>query len=273
MNTAELYSDASFKPIAERVLRRGLDLHQYKASFVGRRLEVRLRARGVDNYQKYAAILDEDPSEYAVLFDALSINVTEFFRDEAVFDAFSRFIVPEMLARSNEVDLRIWSAGCASGEEAYTIAIALTEALKRLGSAATFTVLGTDVSKRAIEVAKLAKYPFSSLRKLPERVVSEYFRPSPEEGYYEVGRKVRDSMRFSSGDLVLATRPTNVDVIFCRNVLIYMGREVQAKLFTRFYRALNASGYLVLGMTETIIGAPAGVFEARMQRERIFQKR
>lgn len=275
MTRTDFQPDKGLDLVVRKVLnQRGIDLQQYKPSFVRRRLDVRVRARGVDDYVQYASVLEKDPSEFAVLFDALSINVTEFFRDKDVFDTFANHIIPRLLSgTSTGEDIRVWSVGCSSGEEAYTVALLLAQGFDSLNRIPRFKVIGTDFSVRAIDAARKGRYPYSSVRKAPPSLVGRYFRPSIQEGYLEVNDELKNFVTFELGDLATVSPTKFTDAIFCRNVLIYFGREMQVKLFGEFYQSLKAGGYLVLGKAETVIGAPSGLFEVAMPQERIYRKK
>lgn len=266
-------ADDGLQIIIEKTLReRGLDLRQYKISFLKRRLDIRLRVRGLQDYLQYASTLDQDPAEYSAFFDALSINVTEFFRDRDVFDTFAEYIIPDLLAGiENRSEIRIWSAGCATGEEAYTIAILLYEALKELDSV-TFKVIGTDISAKAINAAKQGKYQSPTLKNLPKQFFTKYFCPSSDGRYHQICDEIRNVVNFYVGDLTKFQPPSYLDAIFCRNVLIYIEKGMQHDLLTKFYHSLRKPGFLILGKAEAIIGKPSELFEPIMTKDRIYRR-
>ena len=259
--------------LIEKITRdRGVNLAIYKSSFLQRRLDIRLRARGIKDYLQYGFLLDEDPSEYNALFDALSINVTEFFRDKDVFDAFLNEIIPKILATKKNVSLTVWCAGCATGEEAYSIAIQIKEALKG-SEESSFRVIGTDVNSKSIAVAKRGKYRESSLKNLPKHLLVKYFHNLSDSEFYEIDNEIKSHVSFNKGDLTTYVSPRFLDVIFCRNVLMYLDREVQYDVFAKFYHSLMDSGFLVLGTAESIIGRPSELFECVLPKERVYHKR
>lgn len=268
------YTDKHLQMLVEKILnQRGVDLSQYKESFLRRRIDIRLRAKGLQDYSQYASLLDEDPSEYLVFFETLSINVTEFLRDKDVFDTFYKHIIPKLIEeKQKHEEVRIWSAGCASGEEAYSIAMLLHEALGSSKSN-SFKVIGTDISPKAIQVAERARYKIETLQKLPRMLLMKYFESLQDSKHYEICNKIRKSVSFNIGDLSRSVPPANLDVIFCRNTLMYLESEVQHQIFATFYRSLKKTGYLVLGKAETVIGKPAELFEPLLSKERIYRKR
>lgn len=268
------YAEEDLQMLVEKILhQRGVDLHQYKESFLRRRLDIRLRARGLQDYSQYSSLLDEDPSEYSIFFETLSINVTKFLRDKDVFDTFYKHIIPKLMeGKQNREEIRIWSAGCASGEEVYSIAILLHEALgdSKLNA---FKVIGTDISPKAIQSAKNGRYKAETLQNLPRVLLIKYFESLQDRKQYEVCNEIREYVSFSVGDLSRSVSPANLDVIFCRNMLMYLESAVQHKIFATFYRSLKKTGYLVLGKAETIIGKPSELFEPLLSKERIYRKR
>ncbi len=252
--------------------KRGVNLGIYKNSFLQRRLDMRLRARKINSYSQYSSLLDEDPSEYNALFDALSINVTEFFRDRGVFDVFSSYIVPQILATAADRQVKVCCAGCATGEEAYSVAIQINEAC-RGKDGISFKVTGTDVNPKSISLARQGKYPVSALKNLPKHLLVKYFHRSSDDGFYEISNEIKNHVSFNVGDLTTVVPPRFLDAIFCRNVLMYFEREVQYAIFTKFYNSLREPGFLVLGMAETVIGHPSELFESVLSKERIYHKR
>lgn len=249
----------------------GLRCDGYKEKCLRRRIAVRMRARGVHRYADYAALLRADPAEYERLLAAIVINVSKFFRNPEVWQALRERVVPALL----ELDARqlnIWSAGTAGGEEAYTAAIVLLEALGGAGSRDPrldrIRVLGTDIDEESLAVARRGEYGELALSEMPPELRARWFdgdrvlrlRPEP--------RRLVD---FRALDLMRDPFPRDQHLILCRNVIIYFERNVQEELFVRFRDALVPGGYLVLGKVETIFGPAAGSFRQIAPRERIYQ--
>ncbi|MBF4510628.1 MAG: protein-glutamate O-methyltransferase CheR [Aeromicrobium sp.] len=253
---------------------RGLDLAHYRPRYVERRIATRLQALGVHTYRQYAARLDEDPAEYARLLDALTINVTQFFRDPTVYDRLRTTVLPDLLAdkssRGQRV-VRVWSAGCATGQEPYSLAMSLLSEVERVPDRQFVpSVIGTDIDRTALAVAKRGEYPVAELAHIPaadrERyveVVGERFRFRP---------KVTGVVRFQHLNLLNDQPVRGVDVIFCRNVFIYLNRDQQERLLESFHDALGRGGYLVLGRSERLAPALSKRFELVDARERIYRK-
>lgn len=270
MSSSQL-TDTSVTKVIEKALQRGLDLRRYKPNFVKRRLDARLRSLKLGDYTEYASFLDRNPAECAALYKNLSINVTEFFRNKPVFDAFSSKIIPELIAKKgSDKEIKVWSAGCSSGEEPYGIAMLLDDALRNTNY--RFKIIATDVSEKIIQVAKTAKYPATSLVNVPEKFTAKYFRPAPENGYFELSREIRDYVMFDVKD-IMNLNANGFDAIFCRNVLIYYGKPAQQLIFAKFHNSLKTPGYLVIGMDEILNSQSAKLFETMLSRERVYRKR
>ena len=276
MSLSDDIHDTKLAPVFLKVLERhGLDLNRYKIAFLKRRFNIRMRERGLSDYVEYAKLLEKDPEEFAELFQKLCINVTNFFRDSHVYSTFASHVLPVIASQVKPFNnIRIWSAGCASGEEPYSIAILFSHALN---DNARIEIIASDVNKEAIQFAKEGKYSANSLRELPEDLRIKYFRllydnknMTPE---YRVIDQIKNLVTFKVDDL-LSSQDKYFDVIFCRNVLIYYEKETQEIIFRKFHRNLKENGYLVIGMDESMLGKESQkLFTSIMPRERIYQKR
>lgn len=253
--------------IAERV---GLDCAGYKERCLRRRIAVRMRARGLHRYREYARLLAHDAAEAERLLDAVMINVSKFFRNTEVWDAIRTYVVPWLF----EVDaphVRLWSAGCAAGEEPYSLAMLLHEyATQHDLPLDRFEVLGTDIDQGALATARRAEYGAYALTETADDVRDRWFEQ--EGSVFRVRPEVRALVRFEQLDLLQDPFPTGLHLVICRNVIIYFERAVQELLFHKFYEALAPGGFLVLGKVETIFGRTAGMFKSVAQRERVFVK-
>ncbi len=252
---------------------RGLDCRQYKPSYLKRRIGVRMRATSTARYLDYLQRLKRDPDEYRRLLDDLTINVTEFFRDPDVYQALRQYVLPQMLEhkrakRSNTI--RIWSAGCATGEEPYSLSILLLDFLSRLPDRDSWHVriTATDLDERSLQAARRGIYPSFTL--LPGMQPERYFRREGEG--WRVSEEVAHAVKFHRADLMKMPPYRFLDMILCRNVLIYFERDMQARLLDLFRASLRRDGFLVLGKSEAIIGAAGAGFEPVLRRERIYRK-
>jgi len=248
---------------------RGLTCDGYKPSCLRRRLAVRMRACGVHTYSAYADLLRRDAREYDRLLDALTINVTKFFRNRETWDALATRFLPS--AWSARGGVRCWSAGCASGEEPYTLAILLLEHAADVGGdVASSIVDATDLDPSPLERARAAAYRSSALDETPSDVIERYFLGDAPR---TVAPVVRDLVRFRQHDLLSDPPPAPpYDLITCRNVVIYFERPNQERLYHTFADALRPGGLLVLGKVETLVGSVRERFRLEDVRERIYRR-
>jgi len=251
---------------------RGLDCRQYKINFLKRRLAVRLRARGVESYREYMQLLDDE--EYEKLFEALTINLSYFFRDGSAFEALRDKVLKPLLQEKAERGsrlVRIWSAGCASGEEPYSIAILLHELLGQDLKNWRIRILATDLDAGALEKARRGVYGKFSFQGVDPAYIARYFTPLPPKEY-AIKPEIAAMVKFERRDLIADPPPRRLDLILCRNVLIYFTREQQRKLLLTFHQALNDEGYLLIGKTEVLMGPAARLFRPLDPREHIYVK-
>ncbi|MGQ9704351.1 MAG: CheR family methyltransferase [Actinomycetota bacterium] len=236
----------------------GLDFRQYKPNYLRRRIGVRMRATGCADYLQYRQYVRQHPEEYGRLINDLTINVTEFFRDQDVFEILRARVIPEIIGYKREIgsyNLRAWSAGCATGEEPYSLSILFLEAISggEREEPWTLRITATDLDDKAIDTAKKGHY--ESVKLLPGMDLGRYFLP--EGKGYRVRHEVRRPVRFLILDLMRKPPLRHLDLILCRNVLIYFEREKQVAILETFAQCLRPGGFLVLGKSETIVGPAA----------------
>lgn len=258
---------------------RDLDFRQYKESSLKRRLERRLRASKVESYNQYISVLSNDPSEYTRLIDDLTIQVTEFFRNPRAWQVLREQVIPkiidrkkksEMINKRSKPALRIWCAGCATGEEAYSAAILIDHVLDGRKTDFVVNVWGTDIDAKSLLKAEHLVYKPAVPETVPEDIFNKYFYY--DNGCYKVIPSLRKTVRFRPHDLVLDDSFKQMDLILCRNVVIYFTRPLQEKVFMDFCNGLNDKGYLFLGKAETLIGPALERFKVINKRWRIYQK-
>ncbi|MFL5381906.1 MAG: CheR family methyltransferase [Longimicrobiaceae bacterium] len=249
---------------------RGFNCSFYKDKCLRRRIAVRMRARGRRSFAEYSALLEQEPGEYDHLLDTLTINVTKFFRNPETWEAVEAQVVPQLFAARGPI--RVWSAGSASGEEAYTVSILLqewAEKHRRTPELERVRIVGTDIDRRSLESAERGVYPELSLTETPERIRERWFSPGPP---FRIRPEAQRNVSFVRRDLISEPAEGGQSLIFCRNVVIYFDREIQERLFKDFYDALVPGGHLVLGKVETLIGVARTLFRPVNNRERIFRK-
>lgn len=252
---------------------RGIDLGNYRRQYLERRLAARLRSLGLHSYRQYSDFLDREPAEYEELLNALTINVTDFYRDKTVFDIFRSEIVPQMIDEKTSTRhrmIRVWSAGCATGEEPYSITMSFLDALGEREREFLLTVLGTDLDPEALAKARAAEYQVDKLGNIPLEHQVRYLEKHGQT--FSVRPEVTRHVKFRQMNLFSERPMTVVDVIFCRNVFIYFSREQQAQVLEQFWGALARGGFLVLGRSEKLAASVADRFELYNGRERIYRK-
>nr|MBA4116364.1 PAS domain-containing protein [Rubrobacter sp.] len=229
----------------------GIDFRSYKTPTIMRRLQRRIVGTDSGDLDGYRQYLTGHPDEYQKLVNSFLIKVTEFFRDRELFDFLRDRIMPELVetARTQGNQLRIWSAGCATGEEAYSLAILISEVLQGESEHFNVRIFATDLDEEAVNFARRGIYPESALAGLPEEYVSRYF--AEEDGNYQVKKKVRSMVVFGQHDLAKRAPFPRVDLVVCRNVLIYFTTELQKRALQLFAYSLKDGGYLILGKSET----------------------
>jgi chemotaxis methyl-accepting protein methylase len=260
--------ERAFLALTQKISRmRGVSCESYKDKCLKRRLAVRMRARGVHTYDDYSKLLDEDAHEYQQLLDALTINVTKFYRNAETW----RALVPHVttLWRARHGRLKAWSAGCASGEEPYTMAVLLAEIAGAEGLGHAF-VDATDVDRLSLERTRQASYPETAFTEMPVDLQRRYFTAeSPRQPL----APVRALVRILAHDLMREPPPhAPYDLIVCRNVVIYFERQAQERLFQVFVDALAPQGVLLLGKVETLFGPARERLTLVDPRERIYTK-
>ena len=243
----------------------GIDFRSYKTPTILRRLQRRIVATNTGDLDGYIRYLKENPEEYQALVNAFLIKVTEFFRDPELFEFLRNELIPGLVARARESGerLRIWSAGCATGEEAYSLAILVSEALGNEADHFNVRIFATDLDEKAVEFARRGVYPAASVATLPEELLDRYF--TREDGHYQVRKPVRSMIVFGQHDLARRAPFPRVDLVLCRNVLIYFTPELQRRTLQLFAYSLKDGGYLLLGKSETT--APLGEYFALDNKE------
>jgi chemotaxis methyl-accepting protein methylase len=265
--------ERAFLALTQKISRtRGVSCESYKDKCLKRRVAVRMRARGIHTYDDYSQLLDHDACEYDRLLDALTINVTKFYRNAETWAALAR---PHLFDRwqARQGHLRIWSAGCASGEEPYTIAIVLAELARTAGHEdwlARARVDATDVDRLSLERTRAAAFPDSAFSEMPAELRRRWFTA---EAPYRPLPVLRSAVQVFAHDLMREPPPHSAyDLIVCRNVVIYFERQAQERLFESFAAAVAPGGLLLLGKVETLFGAARDRLTLLDPRERIYRK-
>ncbi|MGE0491347.1 MAG: CheR family methyltransferase [Vulcanimicrobiota bacterium] len=227
----------------------GVDFSGYKATTIRRRLIKRLLMRQASSFEEYYELLRSDPSEVPVLYEELLVDVTELFRDQDVFDGLRQDILPRWLESRATDSLRIWVAGCSRGDEAYSLAIVLLEILRERRQTAWMQIFATDLNESSLVKARAGRYPDAVVENLPE-CYRRYFMKTPKG--YQISKTVRDMCVFARQDVTRDPPFPNLDLISCRNLLIYLGPTLQRRALESMHYALRPGGYLLLGKSESV---------------------
>lgn len=261
IGSSELGADSTDRTMLRTLLvqlrdRSGIDFLQYKTPTIMRRLSRLMVANGARSIAEYVAYLHRNPDGYQRLVNAFLIKVTEFFRDPALFDTLRDQILPKLMltAREEGRELRIWSAGTSTGEEAYSLAILCAELQRDQSLSADVRIFATDIDEQAIAFARRGVYTADSVRDLPEGMTARYF--TRHDDRLEVSKYIRNMTVFGQHDLGQRAPFPRIDLVLCRNVLIYFTKELQARALHLFAFALRDGGYLVLGKAESTTPLP-----------------
>ncbi|MCX6567034.1 MAG: PAS domain-containing protein [Candidatus Aminicenantes bacterium] len=249
------------------------DFSQYKSSTIHRRIERRMAVHQIETMGAYVKYLQQTPAEVEALFRDLLIGVTNFFRDPEAFKALEEQVLPKLFAGKPAGSLiRVWSPGCSTGEEAYSIAILLLERMEALKQSFKVQLFATDIDSQAIAVARTGFYPASITADiLPERL-ARFFTSESDGNTYRVHKGIRDMLILSEQNVIKDPPFSKLDLISCRNLLIYMGADLQKKLIPLFHYALNPGGFLFLGTSETV-GEFGDLFAAQDRKWKLYTRK
>jgi len=249
------------------------DFSHYKPSTIHRRIERRMavhQVAGIDDYVRY---LQQTPAEVEALFRDMLIGVTQFFRDPEVFQVLENTVIPALFAgKSPGAVIRLWTPGCSTGEEAYSIAILLVERMEAIKASCTVQLFATDIDREAIATARAGRYPASIAAELSPERLARFFTAEAVGGGYRIRRSIRDLLVFSEQDVIKDPPFSKLDLISCRNLLIYLGAELQKKIIPLFHFALKPDGWLLLGTSEGV-GDHEALFRVIDRKAKIFQRK
>ncbi len=251
----------------------GKDLSNYRLSCIQRRLSLRMTLLKIASLDEYMEYLCAHPGEIEQLLDTVTIHVTEFFRDPEVFDAIAKTVLPEIVSRklrSPSRTIRVWSAGCSTGEETYSLAMLMMRQLRLGGADLALEVYGTDVSNDAVATAIEGVYDARKIEGVPEDIRRKCLRAQGTG--YRVASEVRRCVGFSVHDLFSPAPYSLLDLVVCRNVLIHFDQRARDGVLKEFHAALGNSGLLVLGRSEAVAGAALDWYELVDPRNKVYRK-
>ena len=249
------------------------DFSQYKPSTIGRRIERRMAVHQIIKIDEYVRYLQQSAEEVDALFRDLLIGVTNFFRDPGAFNVLEEKVIPKLFAgKPPGTVIRVWSLGCSTGEEAYSLAILLQERLETVKQNYKVQVFATDIDSQAIGLARQAIYPASIVADVSAERLARFFSAEPDAASYRIKKSIRDMLIFSEQNVIKDPPFSKLDLISCRNLLIYMGGDLQKKIIPLFHYAINPGGFLFLGTSETV-GDFADLFSALDRKSKIYRRK
>ena len=250
----------------------GHDFSQYKPSTIHRRIDRRMAVHQISGVNDYVTYLQQTPAEVEALFRDLLIGVTQFFRDPEVFAALQARTVPQLFeGKPPGATLRVWCAGCSTGEEAYSLAILLLERMEALKASYTVQIFATDIDAQAIATARAGLYPASIAADLTPERLARFFTPEADGSAYRIHKSVRDLLVFSEQDLIKDPPFSRLDLLSCRNLLIYLNAELQRRVIPLFHYALVPGGTLLLGTSEGV-GEFDALFAALDRKAKLYRR-
>jgi two-component system CheB/CheR fusion protein len=249
---------------------RGFDFTAYKRSTLGRRIDKRIAAASMSGYSEYIDYLEVHPEEFGHLFNGILINVTSFFRNPDTFEYLRTTVVPAILDNKGaDEQFRVWSAGCASGEECYSVAMMLAELLGADQFRERVKIYATDIDEEELAIARAGAYSESQMEDVPEPLRTKYFERSGTRHVFK--KDLRRNVIFGRHDVLDDAPISRVDLLICRNTLMYFNHEAQSRIVSRFHFALRDGGYLVLGRAEMLLNF-TGSFAPADLKQRVFVK-
>ena len=263
--------DEHLEELLEYVRRaRGFDLTGYKRASLRRRILKRMQVVGIEGFENYMAHLEAEPDEFAAMFDTILINVTSFFRDPTSWAYVADEILPRIVAdRPRGAPIRIWSAGCSSGQEAYTISILLAQVLGEQGFRERVKVYATDIDEEALTQGRHGSYGAKAMESMPPDLRDNYFESRSD--HYVFRPDLRRSIIFGRHDLVQDPPISKIDLLVSRNTLMYFNADVQNRILANFSFALNDNGFLFLGKSEVLLSR-TNIFLPVDLKRRVFGK-
>jgi chemotaxis protein methyltransferase CheR len=252
MAQAVFLSDADFELYRNLIYTEsGITFTQTNRSILESRLKERLREKKLDSVKVYFDSIKSDKEELKEFLDSITTNLTRFFRNQAQFDALERHVIPELITNIKKIPgtIRIWSAGCSTGEEPYTIAMLLSEILP---PAWKYEILASDLSLKCLMIAKEGFYADNRIDGIPENYLKKYF--DKVDGGYKVQARLQSNIKFDYHNLKHDSGQRNFDVVFCRNVIIYFDEAAQKAVINRFWDSMSSKSFLFIGHSESLFG-------------------
>ena len=253
MADTEFLNDADFEQYRALIYAEsGITFTPTNRSILESRLKERLREKQVDSVKTYFGVIQRDKEELKGFLDSITTNLTRFFRNQAHFDALEKHVIPELInniRKNSPGSIKIWSAGCSTGEEPYTLAMLLNEILP---PAWKFEILASDISLKCLMTAKEGFYADSRIVGIPDNYLAKYF--DKVDGGYKIHADIQSKIRFDYHNLKNDSQQRNLDIVFCRNVIIYFDEAAQTAVINRFWDSMAAKSFLFIGHSESLFG-------------------
>lgn len=250
---AELLTDSQFDLYRKLIYdSSGITFSETNRSILDSRLKERLREKKLESVEEYHKLITSDQEEFKIFLDSITTNLTRFFRNQPHFDAFINYVIPHVIEnkkKTGDTKIRIWSAGCSTGEEPYTIAMILKD---KLPAPYTFEITASDISLKSLMVGKQGFYPDSRISGIPQNYLATYF--TKVDGGYQVKPDLMKYIKFDYHNLKFDMGARNFDVVFCRNVLIYFDEAAQKEAIDKFWISMARNSYLFIGHSESLFG-------------------
>lgn len=257
--------------LRKAALRLGLQWRPFQRRGIQRRVERRMEEIGLSNFKEYLLRIEEDPDEQNHLSKMLTVTISRFFRDKEVFDTFGTSLIPAIVKNRKEGQFRVWSIGCASGEEPYSIALLWKKSFAQHWPFIQFSVLATDVNESLLERAMKGRYKKSSLREVPQEILQIFFKANND--FYALDQAIFNHVEFKRHDIINEETFSEMDIIFCRNLAFtYFSKECQIKVLKKIANGLKKEGYLVIGKDEALPLVYPTLFTPVFSSEKIYQK-
>jgi len=250
---SDFLSDNMFNKYSEFIYNQsGIHFSASNRSILESRLKERLRQHSLQKVEEYFSMIKDDEGETRAFLDSITTNLTRFFRNQAHYDAFINYVIPDVVKKKKaqgKNKLILWSAGCSTGEEVYTNAMVLKE---HLPPGMEFSIVGSDLSLKSLMKAQMGFYPANATRNIPPEYLNKYFKE--QDNGYQVSEELKKLVRFDYHNLKFDSGLRDVDILFCRNVLIYFDETAQKEVIDQFWKVMDRHSYLFIGHSESLFG-------------------
>jgi chemotaxis protein methyltransferase CheR len=249
----------------------GLQWRRFRRRGIKRKVEHRIARIGLSSFEQYLFKVRDDPSELHHLSQILAVTISRFFRDHEVFTVIGNTVIPSLIEKRKEGDLRIWSIGCASGEEPYSLSLLWRDRFEKVRPKIRLSILATDIDEKLLQRAKEGRYRRSSLKEVAPGILQDYFKM--DDGFYVLDDAIRKSIEFRRHDMIRDESFSEIDIAFCRNLAFtYFSKECQVDVLRKIAFSLREKGYLVVGKDESLPLTFPTLFVPAFPNERIYQK-